>query len=685
MKNAALLLLFAPIMLSCGGASVSSSESQPAFVEPTLEEGEAAAYVHDGEAKILWNAPDYDGYRIYGCASKYGEYKLLSGEELIRKSRYEAASNRYGFFKIAGVNGEKEEFFCDPVSAFGDEALIIDMKDDMNAVQEEIEDRHSRLETARDGQFSSERFAAFFLPGEYESITMKLGYYSSAYGLGKVPDDTLVHELFVSTEVLSNDNSTCTFWRNAENLSFPLSTQFAVSQATSLRRCHFKQNLYLSSPSGWSSGGFLADSKVDGRVDSRTQQQWYSRNVEMGQWNGSSHNYVFSGCTGRLPQHSWTENTSRTSIEEKTSVMAEAPFLYDTGSEYRVFIPAIRRDSVGLSYSEESMGEGKSIPLDDFYLANDNFDNDRSLNDALSKGKSILFTPGIYHLEEPLKVTSPNTILLGTGYATLQVSDNNRFGALDVADVDGVRISNILLDAGHKSTYLARIGEAKSEVSHAENPIVISDFFCRIGGKENVHTEVKETLLINSNDVIGDNYWLWRADHSRGVAWEDYEDERGNMVYGNPSDTGIRVEGDNVTCHALMVEHYERYQTIWNGENGKVVMYQCEVPYNVPEQEAWDSHNGTVEGHASYKVGDNVKKHYALGLGVYWVHYTHDFLDHAFEVPVNDGVIMEHLVTTTFSGNETGGIRHVINDYGGAVGEGGIFRQLVDKYPVQAE
>lgn len=687
MKKTPYLALFAaPLLFSCvnGGPSDSTDQGKPvkSIEDVSLKENEAIAFIRGSEAKLFWNAPDYDGYRVYASHTKYGQYKLVSGEEMLRKSNFSTASYRYGFFKIAGVNEGKEEFFSSPVSAFGEETLIIDEFDDLDKVQEEIDERHSHLESSWEGQFSSSRFAAMFMPGEYD-ISMKLGYYSSAYGLGKIPDDTSVKELFVSTEVLSNNNSTCTFWRNAENLSFPDSTQFAVSQATSLRRCHFKQNLYLSHPSGWSSGGFLADSIVDGRIDSRTQQQWFTRGTSMGRWNGSSHNYVFSGCVGNLPAHSWSEQTSRTSVEEKTEAIAEAPFLYKDKADFKVFVPALRKDAVGVSYSQESMGEGRSVPLDDFYLANDEFDDSATLNAALKEGKSILFTPGIYNLNEPLKVSAKDSVLLGLGYATLQVTDENRFGALDVSDVDGIRISNLLLDAGRKSAYLARIGEKKTETRHKGNPIVISDFFCRIGGKENKHTEVKETLLINSNDVIGDNFWLWRADHSRGVSWEDYENEEGDMVYGNPAEIGLRVEGDNVTCLGLMVEHFEGYQTLWNGENGKVVMYQCEVPYSVPEQEAWNSHEGDVEGHAAYKVGDKVKNHFGLGLGVYWVHYSYDFLDHAFEVPLNEGIHMEHLVTTTFSGYQNGGIRHVINDYGGTVGEGGGSRALVELYPVE--
>lgn len=114
-------------------------------------------------------------------------------------------------------------------------------------------------------------------------------------------------------------------------------------------------------------------------------------------------------------------------------------------------------------------------------------------------------------------------------------------------------------------------------------------------------------------------------------------------------------------------------------------MYQCEVPYNVPSQEHWKSESGERDGCAAYKVDPSVKNHYGLGLGVYWVHYSYDFLENAFECPDTEGVKLEHLVTTTFSGSGNGGIRHVVNGFGGAVGEGGSSRSLVEIYPAPAQ
>jgi len=71
--------------------------------------------------------------------------------------------------------------------------------------------------------------------------------------------------------------------------------------------------------------------------------------------------------------------------------------------------------------------------------------------------------------------------------------------------------------------------------------------------------------------VIGDNLWLWRADHGNNVGWTR-----------NPADNGLTVNGNNVSMYGLAVEHFQKFQTVWNGESGKDIFYQSEMPYDVP-------------------------------------------------------------------------------------------------------
>lgn len=53
---------------------------------------------------------------------------------------------------------------------------------------------------------------------------------------------------------------------------------WAVSQAAPMRRIHIIDGDLRLFELGWTSGGYLANSKIDGIVEAGSQQQWFSRN-----------------------------------------------------------------------------------------------------------------------------------------------------------------------------------------------------------------------------------------------------------------------------------------------------------------------------------------------------------------------------------------------------------------------
>jgi hypothetical protein len=235
-----------------------------------------------------------------------------------------------------------------------------------------------------------------------------------------------------------------------------------------------------------------------------------------------------------------------------------------------------------------------------------------------------------------------------------------------VADVDGVRLAGFLVDAGKRSSdTLIEIGDRFSHRDHSRNPISLQDIFVRVGGPW--AGKAKVSFTINADDTLIDNIWAWRADHGEGFGWTV-----------NTADTGVIVNGDDVTAYGLFVEHYQKYQTVWNGERGRTIFYQSELPYEVPSQAAWQ-HAG-VKGWASYKVSDRVHRHEAWGLGVYaYFNQGVDIReDRAIEVPVKKGVVFHDAVTVFLNGS--GGIEHTINDAGTATI--GVFgTSYVVKYP----
>ena len=104
----------------------------------------------------------------------------------------------------------------------------------------------------------------------------------------------------------------------------------------------------------------------------------------------------------------------------------------------------------------------------------------------------------------------------------------------------------------------------------------------------------------------------------------------------NQNANGLVVNGNNVTFYGLFVEHCQEYQTMWNGNGGRVYFYQSEMPYDPPSVEAW--RHGTINGFASYKVADSVTSHEAWGLGVYCVFYAAPIVaENAIETPADGG------------------------------------------------
>jgi hypothetical protein len=521
---------------------------------------------------------------------------------------------------------------------FGPNVLILDPA--MTDTQAKIDAVFKKMEAS---QFGPDRYAYLFKPGKY-NLDVQVGFYMHVAGLGQSPDDVDITGAVRSKARWMGGNATCNFWRSVENLAVTPTQDrnvnvWAVSQATAMRRTHVKGNIALSD-GGWSSGGFLADSKVDNQVSSGSQQQWFSRNDQWGSWSGGSWNMVFVG-TVKPPSGAWPGRPY--TVIDKTPLIREKPYLYiDKTGHYFVMVPELRTDGTqGITWGGATTA-GTPIPIEQFYLAHPK-DTAATINAALAAGKNLLFTPGIYHLEAPVKVTRAGTVVFGLGFPTLRPDKGTP--AMVISDVDGVKVCGLLIEAGPvNSPTLLEVGEKVNTTSHAKDPVFLFDIFCRAGGMVNGTTDCMVT--VNSNNVVGDNFWLWRADHGAGAGWNS-----------NKNANGLIVNGKDVTLYGLFVEHQQAYQVLWNGEGGHTYFYQSEMPYDPPNQEAWK--HGSVNGYASYKVADTVKTHEAWGMGVYSVfHQGSVFSDNAFEAPTVPGVKLHHLVTMKLAG---GGINFVIN------------------------
>jgi hypothetical protein len=542
----------------------------------------------------------------------------------------------------------------------GPNVIVFDPSMSTDSIQAQLNTVFSTQET---NQFGTQRYALLFKPGSY-AVNANLGFYTSVGGLGKSPTAVTVQGVTVDAGWFGG-NATQNFWRSAENLTIVPPggyDRWAVAQAAPMRRVNVLGDLNLAPTGyGWASGGYIADSKVSGMVQPYSQQQWFTRDSQVGGWLNGVWNMVFTGVIGAPPQS--FPNPVYTTIDH-SPVTREKPFLtVNATGGYEVFVPALRTNSSGTTWSNGDT-PGTSIPLKKFFVVKPGYTAAR-INKALADGRHLLFTPGIYHLDQTLKVTKANTVVLGLGYATL-IPDNGVV-AMKVSDVDGVKLAGLLFDAGTtNSPVLLQVGK-KGSRRHAANPSSIQDVFFRIGG--DIAGKATTSLQVDSADVIIDHIWAWRADHGNGgtVGWTV-----------NTADQGLVVNGDDVTAYGLFVEHYQKYDVTWNGNGGRTYFFQNEMPYDPPNQAAWRT---GANGYAAYKVANGVTSHEAWGLGSYCYFNVDPSIhaDRGFEVPDVAGVRMHDLSTVSLGG--VGVIDHVINSTGAAAQGADTIPSTVTTYP----
>ena len=440
---------------------------------------------------------------------------------------------------------------------------------------------------------------------------------------------------------------------------------WAVSQAAPLRRIEVENELLLYEyeppipQAGYSSGGYFANLLVRNTVSAGSQQQWFARDSTIGGWQGGSWNMVFVGMNGtNIPQnHCGNQDMLPITSIKTTPLISEKPYIIiDTNGKFYLQVPPLKRSSAGVDFFESKEvpnDEGTvSIDFSNIYVTQLN-DTATIMNEKLNQGLHLVISPGIYHLDEPLAINHANQIILGLGLATLVSAKQNIL--ISIGNVDGVRVCGLILQAGPAGpgasvapTLLEWGRDTTSYPGDPNNPGFIHDVFARVGGPDGTvdsPVAVDSMVHIRNGNVIGDNMWLWRADHAVGP-----------VTYGsNRCSNGMVVDGNDVSMYGLAVEHTEKDLTVWNGEDGATYFYQSELPYDVNQQQ--------YSNYSGYRVSAMVEQHKAYGLGVYCF-----FRDHS--VTVQSGIVAPshlepnfvHPLTVFLTGN--GAILHVLNDKG---------------------
>ncbi|WP_217999696.1 glycosyl hydrolase family 28-related protein [Curtobacterium ammoniigenes] len=517
-------------------------------------------------------------------------------------------------------------------------------------------------------QFGPQRYTLLFAPGTYGSaanpLDVQVGYYEQVAGLGSQPGDVVVNGQIDVFNQCDSSGQNCialnNFWRSLSNLTINptglsgcrTNTEFwAVSQAAPMRRVQVNGPTtlmdYCTAGPQYASGGFIADSSFSKSIVNGSQQQFVVRNSNLNGWSNGVWNQVFSGVVGAP-----AETFGQTGGQPYTTVPAspvtrETPFLVrQANGSFAVQVPTAATNTAGQSWNADAASP--AIPLNRFLVATPSTPI-QQINVALAHGENLLLSPGVYSYSQPIRVVHPNTVVMGLGFATLVPAASN--DALDLNGAPGSTVTGLILDAGaHGSRTLLHVGPGGNP--HTQ-PTLISDTFFRVGGATAGSTDT--ALTIDGSHVIADDIWAWRADHGNGVGWTQ-----------NTANTGVTVNGDDVTAYGLFVEHFQKTEVQWNGENGRVIFFQNEMPYDVPSQAAWNL-SSSVKGYPALAVGPRVRTFNGAGLGSY--SYFDQNIDihatEAFATPGTPGITMHDLLTRFLNGS--GGIDSVINSTGGAV------------------
>ena len=207
---------------------------------------------------------------------------------------------------------------------------------------------------------------------------------------------------------------------------------WAVSQATPLRRIDVVNDLCLFeyqppiTAAGESSGGYFANVHIGSALKSRSrkdtsfskraeagtsnensqhrsktlqdvklgsQQQWFARDSTVNKWDGGVWNVVTTGVVGAPPSHCSDVAPGPFTTVETTPTISEKPYITITSNgQFMLQIPPLKTDSKGSTF--ETSGT-VSVPFSDVYVTSPD-DSAAKINQKLSAGLHIVFTPGLY-------------------------------------------------------------------------------------------------------------------------------------------------------------------------------------------------------------------------------------------------------------------------------------------------
>ena len=392
---------------------------------------------------------------------------------------------------------------------------------------------------------------------------------------------------------------------------------------------------YCTAGPQYASGGFIADSRSPATRGQRLPAAVPGAQQLAGRLVATASGTRSSRASPARRRQSFPQPGSRTRRSPPRRRRARSRSCTSTRTATTsVFVPAVAADSLGRDLGRRP----DARPLDPArrVLRRHARRQRRSRSTARwPAARTCCFTPGIYDVDKPIQVKRADTVVLGLGMATL----DRRRTAPSAMTVPTCRASTIaglhvrrrrrssspVLLRGRRQRRTAR------RRSRATRPR------CRTCSSASAAPHVGKatvSLEVNSDDVILDDIWAWRADHGDGVGWT-VEHRRHRRRRQR------RRRHSPPACSSSTTR-----STRWSGtaSDGETIIFQNEMPYDPPNQAAWQ-HDGVL-GFAGVQGRRRVTTHQGWGLGSYCffnvdpsIHATR-----AFEVPVTPGVQLHDIL-----------------------------------------
>ena len=419
--------------------------------------------------------------------------------------------------------------------ALGPNVIIFDPSMPVSQIQATVDAIYAQQV---DAEMGTNRYALLFKPGVYgtasQPLQMKVGYYTEVAGLGASPADVTINgKIEVYNRCLDNGGtSNClalvNFWRTLSNLS--LQRQRArPGRLPRLGELLGGLAGRVDAPSRHHRRHPLAHGLLHGRAAVRQRrlhrrlepavrhqrlaaavadpQQPDRRLVERRLEPG------LRGCRRRA-RRKRPSRTRRTRRSTTTPVSREKPYLFVDGQgNYNVRVPSAQTQHQRHLLGRRPDGRDARIPLDDFFIAKPS-DSVKEINNALARGMNLLLTPGVYNVgRQHLRQARQH------GRARPGARDAHRRRRRDPAG--GRRCSRRHHRGRHdrrgrRRSRRCSCGSARATATAAPeerpvDPTTLSDVYFRVGGPHIGKADI--ALEVNSNDVLIDQTWVWRADH----------------------------------------------------------------------------------------------------------------------------------------------------------------------------